>query len=274
MAGNLSVLNGHFSDINPVTAGWDSCESGHSWGPACRDYYLLHFVVSGTGTFQRGQSIYTLKGGDVFFVRPGELVYYEASKDDPWSYIWVGFAGDKCEELLCSTPLGDSKCTGEMPYLRSTFERIKSFSNGGHISELALCAMIYEMLALMQKQASAHAKGDYVARTADFIRANYAMPITIESIAKMIGLDRRYLCRLFAIETGQTPKEFLVNTRLERAAMFLSSPDITVSEAACSVGYTDVFNFSKMFKKKYGVSPQQYKKLSAADKKNDKTEVI
>ena len=80
----------------------------------------------------------------------------------------------------------------------------------------------------------------------------------------MLGIDRRYLSRIFLRETGMTPKEYLVRIRLSRAADLLENSSCTVTETARSVGYDDVYNFSKIFKKKYGISPAYYRQQTAS----------
>ncbi len=57
-----------------------------------------------------------------------------------------------------------------------------------------------------------------------------------------------------------SPKEYLINYRLERAAMELTGGDQSISQVASRVGYPDQMAFSKAFKKKYGIGPQQYRK--------------
>lgn len=52
--------------------GYEKCESGHFWGPAVRNQYLLHYVISGCGTYVVGGETYTLHAGSCFLIRPGE----------------------------------------------------------------------------------------------------------------------------------------------------------------------------------------------------------
>ena len=73
-------------------------------------------------------------------------------------------------------------------------------------------------------------------RTADFIRANYTNPVSIEGIAQILGIDRRYLCRIFSQKYGCPPKDYLIRVRLQRAAELLSDTDCSVREAARAAG--------------------------------------
>jgi AraC-like DNA-binding protein len=82
--------------------------------------------------------------------------------------------------------------------------------------------------------------------------------IRIEDIAKQLNLDRRYLTRLFKEKTGQSIQEYLIQVRLEEAVQCLQN-GYSVSDTAILCGYEDVSNFSKMFKKRYGISPAQMK---------------
>ena len=83
--------NLHMADINPRICGVEACAPGHSFGPAVREYFLLHYVVRGKGIFRRGKREYTLQAGEIFVIRPGEVTYYEADMRDPWEYMWAGF---------------------------------------------------------------------------------------------------------------------------------------------------------------------------------------
>lgn len=69
--------------------GYEKCEGGHFWGPAVRNQYLLHYIISGKGTYTVGEETYTLHANECFLIRPGERTYYIADREDPWEYMWV-----------------------------------------------------------------------------------------------------------------------------------------------------------------------------------------
>lgn len=267
----LMIPNRHLYDLNPVNGGWQVCPPGHSYGPAIREYFLFHYVVSGEGVFRRAGETVKIKGGSIFLIRPGETCFYQADADNPWTYIWIGFDGVLCREMIGSTSFGSDNAVLEAPYLAPVFERVKQMCKQTQGVELSAAAMLYDIFAkLTENHRTGQRRSDYVARTAGYIRNNYAMPVAIASIASMIGIDRRYLCRIFSEKIGMTPKEYLVSIRLERAAELLRSGSISVGDIARSVGYEDVFNFSKMFKKKFGVSPLEYKTLAQQNEESQR----
>ena len=262
---SVSILNQQFQDLNPLICGWQDCPPGHGWGPAAREYYLIHYIQSGQGIFERKGTRVQLGSGAIFLIRPEELTFYQADTNDPWHYVWIGFSGARCEELLGKSVLAHDRATLTEPRLGRLFAEIRSDIELQPAAELYLCARLYELFALLhQPRDHQPVKNEYVRRATDYIKANYAQPISIESIARLIGLDRRYLCRIFAAETGQTPRDYLINFRLQRAAYYLAERGYAVQDAARSVGYEDVFNFSKAFKHRFGLAPRQYRNKHGA----------
>lgn len=260
---HIPLLNKCFKDINPLICGWETCDKGHFFGPASREYYLIHFIISGSGIFERAGKRYTLSKDSLFLISPYELTFYKADNENPWEYIWIGFNGSSAPDLLKNSGFSDGICTMHMPSLRNTFLSMKDAENMQRSSELYLCGKIFEFFSYVSEEFSQTQKGSstsvYCKRAKDYIMANYASQLSVESIANMLGIDRRYLCRIFNKHTGNTPQNFIVNYRLEKAALLLSKYGYTVAEAGRSTGYDDIYNFSKMFKKKYGIPPSLYR---------------
>jgi AraC-like DNA-binding protein len=84
-----------------------------------------------------------------------------------------------------------------------------------------------------------------------------ALPARNLGIAQKMNLDRRYLSRIFKEKTGVTIKDYLIGVRMEEAKRRLETGE-SITDAARLCGYDDVCNFSKMFKKRFGISPQQW----------------
>jgi AraC family transcriptional regulator of arabinose operon len=82
--------------------------------------------------------------------------------------------------------------------------------------------------------------------------------LTVEGIADALGLDRRYLSRLFKEHTGSTIQEYLIHTRMEAADQYLRQ-GYAVQEAAALSGYRDTPNFSRMYKLHFGIAPKNRK---------------
>ena len=86
--------------LNVYNSGHQRCSGGHFWGPAVRNFYLIHLVVSGKGYYTLGNETYEVKKGSAFIIYPGTLVSYCADDNDPWEYCWVGFNGADASRLV------------------------------------------------------------------------------------------------------------------------------------------------------------------------------
>ena len=85
--------------------------------------------------------------------------------------------------------------------------------------------------------------------------------ITVEDIAKMLSIDKRYMSRIFKEKYGKTVIGYLIEIRMKHACELLSE-GYSVADTSAMVGYADTFNFSKMFSKYIGMSPREYKNTS------------
>ena len=66
------------------TCGYSTTAPLHSFGPAVRPHYLIHFILNGKGIFQKGDKTYHLETGQGFFIEPDELTFYQADAKEPW----------------------------------------------------------------------------------------------------------------------------------------------------------------------------------------------
>jgi AraC-like DNA-binding protein len=86
--------------------------------------------------------------------------------------------------------------------------------------------------------------------------------ISVEEIADRLHLNRSHFSVTFKRGTGRSPREYLISLRMKKAAEWLCEGGLSVSVTAASVGYPDVFAFSRAFKNYYGVSPTEYTKTN------------
>lgn len=92
------------SDFNFYSCGIQNCEPNYTYGPISREYYFIHFITSGKGTFTLNKKSFQLSAGQGFISPAKDLITYKASADDPWNYSWIGFLGtqvDQYVQLLC-----------------------------------------------------------------------------------------------------------------------------------------------------------------------------
>lgn len=94
----------------------------------------------------------------------------------------------------------------------------------------------------------------------NIIKKEYSNGITLESVADQVYLSPPYLGVLFNKETGTSFNHYLTEIRLRRAAELLKSSNIRIANIAAYVGISNPSYFNKLFKKKYDMTPAEYRK--------------
>ena len=252
--------------------GYQRCDSGHSWGPALRDHYLIHYVTAGKGYFSCRGQLYTLGEGDIFLISPSELVSYAADRGNPWEYYWVGFHGTEAKRLL--NLAGFSK---ESPVLRvaepNTLKqlllRIYEARGNTPAADAEMVGHLYlffsELIRHVEQQGILKETIQYLEQAVRFVQFNYAGDIGVTDMAAYAGVSRSQLYRAFQSGYGLSPHDFLQRYRIGEACSLLQSHRFTVAEVAGSVGFNDPLYFSRIFKKMKGLTPTEYQKIQEPD---------
>lgn len=270
MLEKLYIDEPRHTDLNLYRCGIEDCKSGHSWGPAIRDHYIIHYILGGKGSFTVGETTYQLGKNDGFLICPDTVVYYEADADEPWSYGWVGFNGFKAPVYLKQAGLDNQNPIFRYEkdhFLRECLVRMISTKRLTRGKEIRLIGLLYEFLSqlvemtdnnLLEKD---NRKEEYVRKALEYIRMNYSRKIAISEIAHHVGLDRSYLYSLFQEYLNTSPQDYLIRFRMEKACELLQATSLSVGSIAYSVGYEDPLLFSKVFKKARGLPPREYRKV-------------
>src|SRR5438477_105027 len=92
-------------------------------------------------------------------------------------------------------------------------------------------------------------------------------PIDLEGAAREVGLSSFHFLRLFARVLGVTPHQYLVRSRLRRAARLLAADARPITRIAFDVGFNDISNFVRTFHRAAGVSPGRFRRAAKGDRK-------
>jgi len=107
-----------------------------------------------------------------------------------------------------------------------------------------------------------HSNGEkLITEIKKFISENYMSDINLDDVAKLVCLSPTYVSEIFKRKTGENFSEYLIDYRIEIAKDMLKDIRYKVVDVSLMVGYTDSKYFSRLFKKKVGVNPRDYRKL-------------
>jgi AraC-like DNA-binding protein len=239
------ICNRGFRDLNPRLFGHEACCAGHTFGSVVRDFWMLFYVDSGRGILISDDRQYPACAGQIFVIRPGARTTLMADQEDPWSYHWIGFDGifgDRFWQL--------SICFDFPTDIFTVMERVERYSSCKEeylVSQLSL---------LMCQLFDPKEETGHVARARELLNLHYMDDYPIEEIARQIGLDRRYLSRLFAKETGITMQRYRLEVRMRHAQALLGQ-GYTCAQTAEMTGYSDGTSFSRSYKRFYGFPPSK-----------------
>ena len=275
----LPARPGVNSELIPYYCGAQDCVPRWSWGPGVRDHFIIHYVKGGRGTLCIGGKTHAIGPGSLFIIPPRKSASYEADSKNPWSYLWVGFAGLNAQSFVQQTGLSmehpvlalDEGLAAEVCGILTAME---AASHNKRSATIRLTGLLYGFIAtLMEANAAREPEAApldqntrelYVRKAAEFVYMNFSREITVEDIAAHIGIGRKYLHSLFVDLVGTPPSEFLIQYRLHKACELMADRGLTISDIAHSVGYPNALNFTRIFRKVRGLTPSQYREKTNA----------
>lgn len=249
--------------------GLSRTEPMHSFGPALKPHYLIHYILSGRGKFVIGGEEYPLEAGCGFLITPDELAFYQADRQDPWTYVWVGFSGTQAAEYVSNIglsvrqPVFRSDASEELYRIvkdmmdHNTFDLSHDLRRNG---QLGVFLSVIAEGSRVEKEGEDRKANIYVRKAVSFIQSNYCNPIKVTDVADYVCINRSYLYTLFQNSMGMSPQRFLTTFRITKAAELLQTTSLPIESIALSCGYQDPLVFTKAFRQMKQMSPSAFRK--------------
>ncbi len=215
-----------------------------------RPYAALSFRVSGTGKFEIGTKCLVTKPGDVLFV-PADTPYkveYSVSESIVVHFGYFNYF--EAENICLNSP----------SRIESQFQNLLETWNDRHSINHAK-SIIYDILEKMESDQKMSISDTAIANCIRYIDANFCdSQINIETVCASAFISVSSLQRAFVKYFGMSPKQYLIQLRMNRALELLMENTLSVKEVSFACGFTDEKYFSRAFKKKYGYPPSQLAK--------------
>lgn len=265
----LEPIKNQSVDLFLCFCGKENCTSEYAYGPAVRSQYVLHYITSGQGSYTINNKTYTLHKNQGFLIPPDTITYYKADKEDPWSYMWIGFNGVKAEAYLNYANLNENNYIYEYSKddtLKNYINEMLKLKELNYSNELKLQGLLYMFMSTLASCRKSEENSKllknteiYLEKSIEYIEKNYASNIKINDIAEYIGINRSYLTHIFKKNINISTQEFLLNYKIDKACSLLKTSDLSIKAISASIGYSDPLTFSKIFKKVKGESPKKYR---------------
>jgi len=259
-------------DIIIFHSGFSSTLPNYSYGKDTRDYYLIHYITKGKGTYRTENNLFELTEGDGFLILPGSTIVHTADKHDPWDLCWIAFLGRKAEELLGSVGLDENHLIfhyDDDDFLENCIKNVYNESRTNK-NIFYINAYFYLFIGkLAEKQQQLHELPPEVINFSHFedamiyIRRNIRQQISVSHLANYMRLDPSQVYRIFKANTGKSPQQIISDMRIKKACEFLAKTDLPIREISEWMDYEYQSHFTKHFKSHMHMSPSEYRRLNS-----------
>jgi len=232
------------------------------------DYSKFYFICAGEGWLKIGDQEYYPKPGQLFLMPEGVKQSYSCISAQPFEKYWCHFSakvGDinlfkmielshVCRDIdpqviqqIFSSLTNHMKSDAVYAQLLAKSKLMELFSY--FIMNTDVDDVIFRNLASVEKLTNILA----------YIDAHIEQNLTIHELAEMAYMHPNYFIRLFKQQIGVPPIQYITRKKIAKAKELLRSTQSTVGEIAQDLGFSDLYYFSKQFKKNVGLSPSDFR---------------
>lgn len=253
--------------------GKDTCVPGWRWKQVVPFHdYTVWFVLSGQGEVWVANEYFRISRGSLLLMRPGELHNAAQNERNRLTNIFSHFtvwdldAGGEIHPLELLPRHVAIKEFHLVDHLAHRLLDVQEFSPKCKEAEfdLIMKLIVLQLFQSMEPEEDRelgmtwHQKMN-IKKIIRHIRMEDGREIDYRELSRISNMSPQYLNRIFKKFTGVPLKQFIIQTKLERAVYLLSETTMSVSEIADSLGYSDIYSFSKFFKKFKGMSPSHFR---------------
>ncbi|UYQ94816.1 AraC family transcriptional regulator [Chitinophaga horti] len=244
----------------PYSFSWES-------GRVLHEFQLI-YLSHGKGTFESASCPLTeVNEGSVFLLFPYEWHRYKPDSDTGWDEWWTGCKGPVLDNLLRRgffSPAQPLLHIGYNEEVTRLFQEIIDQSRDekpGYQPLISGAVLhLFGLIHSLSRQGLSPADEGLVAKARLYLRAHLTEDISFEALSAELQVSYSSFRKAFKLHTGMPPHQYLLELRMEKARQLLSGSDLPVKAIAVDAGFESAFYFSKMFRKKMGLTPGEYRK--------------
>ena len=234
-----------------------------------QDFHLL-FITNGNATAKINDVTYVLQPGDLLFYRPFEPQWYTFNRGRCSSF-WIHLSGTDVEELCNMSGLASGNLfhlsslteieRTHMKLIVETQSKQKGFKLFIQSYIELIFAQICRYLSGREDEEPLNVQDERIVKVLNELDRLYYLPLDLDRYAAVCNVGRDRFLHLFTQTVGMPPQKYVTNQRIKNAKRMLSENRRSISEIAERCGFSDSMYFSRVFKKKTGLSPSEYRKV-------------
>lgn len=231
--------------------------------------YQLLLIAEGQGVFEsESAGTFNLMPGSVMLLYPNEWHRYRPLKRTGWKEYWIGFDGDTARRLVEGSVFSISQ---PVLFMRDyqEIQRLYDTAIGYSMEEkvgfqqivVGILFQVFGHVHYNIKNKSRQSKSfmKQINRAKEIMQESITDDMDTPAIADQLNIGYALFRKKFKEFTGLSPRQYLLQLRLNRAKSLLLGTDLPVKIIAIKTGYESIYHFSKVFKEKTGLSPTQFR---------------
>ncbi len=269
------VLNAGHTAIPPNTPyppGKHPEDHLFSWGKGrTLNSFTLVYITRGQGRFESSAGgKHEIQSGDLFILFPNEWHRYRPDATTGWDEYWVEFDGDQARQIMSHPGFSEKHPVihlGHDDKILSLFIEItESIESGAsefeHIIAAQTSQIVARLLAAIRRTDPNTGSAELVRRACRLILKQSDESVDFTRIARELGLSLSGFRKMFRKVTGLPPGQYLQHIRISKAGELLQQTALPIGEISTRLGFDSIYYFSRIFKRKTGISPSDYRRKS------------
>ena len=239
-----------------------------------KSIYVFEYVLSGKGYIECDGKKQEVRAGDFYFLNRLHTHLYYSDLTDPYEKIWINAGGRLLDGVVNAYGLTDGAIVIPASATKPLIERVHTLLSGMNAENademMTECARV--MCDLLITAATEYRKVQRsgvgtAERIKDFIDSRLAHNVSLDDIVQHFYLNKSYIISIFSAKYGYTPKQYILDRKMQAACTMLAEDTYSIFEIADMLNFSSSQHFSSAFKKKIGVSPDAYRRQNTKAEK-------
>ena len=233
------------------------------------DSYYVVYITKGEGMLEsaKGKPV-KIEAGMCFLLFPGVWHRYKPHSTSGWEEYWVGFNGDYPRQLMNTTLFTPQNAIIEvglneelLMLFHSLIKMVKTAEVG---YRQAITGIVLQILSLIftvsrYKTTETDLRSKLISKAKFLLQESIETPVNLEEMVKELPMGYSSFRKAFKSLVGVSPNQYHLELRLDKGKDLLMSTNLTINEVAYKTGFSSIFYFSRLFKKRNGVPPKHFR---------------
>ncbi|MGN0181246.1 MAG: AraC family transcriptional regulator [Candidatus Ornithomonoglobus sp.] len=262
--------------FSPELVGITNANSKYKMSRSDRTHiFSIEYVYEGKGVIHHGNEVFEAKAHDAFILHNKTAHNYWSDALEPWKKIWITVSGSLVEDLISlydldSTVLLPNYC--QPGYFEQLFALVR---DNPFEDRTKLAFILHKLFAQMAEFTKTNTLTDSKLNNdaimlKKFIDTNIHRRISRDELVECIHASPSTVTRIFKKSFNQTPFDYILNNKIELAKVYLTDSNYTVDDIAVLLGFNSHSHLSSTFKKRTGMTPQEFRLSQATTDSSDR----